>query len=371
MINDEPIHFHWRLVQNGESDGHLSTWQDNDKRSAWPDINQQGDFCKIAEELEIESVLLDINYAKPDPVLLTMALIKSVSKLGFITAVRPGLLSPTLFAQQINTISTFSNGRIYLNVVAGHSPDEQKTYGDFLSHNERYERTDEFLNICTQFWHNNGPVNCNGKFIKVEEALLKTPYVSDNSSRPFIFIGGGSQPAIDLTLKYGDCLMQLGDEPEKIRQKVKPVISAGRAAGLRFSVICRPTNEEAVVTANQLLESMAHLSGKQDKLVAECDSQSVKGNYKLADNEWPSPNLWTGAVKFVGPYAVVLVGSYEEVAAKIIEYKQAGITHFILSGWPKLEEMKRFATHVIPLIRKIENSSNVSSPVKESLNISS
>ena len=41
-----------------------------------------------------------------------------------------------------------TGGRVSLNIVAGHSPDEQRYYGDFLTHDERYERTDEFLTIC-------------------------------------------------------------------------------------------------------------------------------------------------------------------------------------------------------------------------------
>ena len=354
-MDKERIHFHWRLVQGGESYGAMSSWQSGGAGAALPDIELQSRFCETAEELGIESVLVDINYAKPDPTVLTAALIRQTEKLGFIIAVRSGLLSPTLFTQQINTLSTFSNGRIYLNVVAGHSPAEQKTYGDFLSHDDRFMRTDDFLNVCTQFWKDRGPVNCDGKFIKVEEALLKTPYVSDDAQRPFIFIGGGSQPAIDLTLKYGDCLMQLGDIPENIQHKIKPVIDGGKAAGLRFSVICRPTNEEAIEAAAKLMESVTEQHARQDQMVAASDSQSIKSTYNMAADAWPSSNLWAGAVRTIGPTALAIVGSYEEVAAKLIEYRQYGITHFILSGWPTLNEMKHFGENVIPVVRTMEN----------------
>jgi alkanesulfonate monooxygenase len=358
MTNKDSLHFHWRLVQSGEADGLINTWQGNDNRAAWPDMEVQGDFCKTAEASGIESLLVDINYAKPDPTLLTMALIKKVNKLGFIIAVRSGLISPALFTQQINTLSTFSNGRIYLNVVAGPSPAELKTYGDYLSHDERYARTDDFLNICTQFWNKNGLVNLQGKYLKVEDGMLKTPYVSDTSQRPYIFIGGGSQPAIDLTVKYGDCWIQMGDSAEKIAKKVQPVIAAGKDIGLRFSVICRATNNEAVIAANQLLEKTIQKVPLQSSLVTESDSQSMKKSYSQSGEEWPAPNLWLGALKTVGPAGVAIVGSYEDVAKRFIEYKQAGVTHFILSGWPKLEEMARFTQHVMPIIRKMENGLN-------------
>jgi len=362
-MTEDRIHFHWRLLQGGENSNLSSATQNYLGKAAWPDIKSQGEFCRAAERLGIESVLVDINYGKPDPTLLTMALSNEAKQLGFIIAVRSGLLSPTLFAQQINTLSTFTNGRIYLNVVAGHSPSEQKYYGDFLSHDERYERTDDFLNVCRQFWDSDSRVNVDGKYIQVEEGILRTPYVSPNKvKRPFIFVAGGSQPAINLTLKYGDCWIQLADSPDNIQKKVALTISKGKAAGLRMSIICRPTYEEAIQAADLLLEKSKTNKSEQNKYVKESDSQSIKENQVLASSDWPSPNLWTGVVKTVGPTGIAIVGSYEQVAHKIIEYKKAGVTHFIFSGWPKLLEMERFGTHVIPLVREMESirKSNIS-----------
>ena len=39
---------------------------------------------------------------------------------------RSGLLSPTLFVQQVNTLSALTNGRGSINMVAGHTPSEQR-----------------------------------------------------------------------------------------------------------------------------------------------------------------------------------------------------------------------------------------------------
>ncbi|MDH7448107.1 LLM class flavin-dependent oxidoreductase [Aquimarina sp. 2201CG14-23] len=353
-MEEDNIHFHWRLIQGGEESYTTSATQNDSGKAAWPDLKLQSDFCKEAEKLGIESVLVDINYGKPDPTLLTLALTKEIKQLGFIIAVRSGLLSPTLFVQQINTLSTFSKGRLYINVVAGHSPTEQQYYGDFLTHNERYERTDDFLSACLQFWDTDGPVNVTGKYLKIEEGLLNTPYVSEKTKRPFIFIGGGSQPAIDLSLKYGDCWIQLGDTPGNIQKKITPILTKGKVAGLRLSVICRSTNAEAILAANKLLEETKKYKNQQNGYVTKSDSKSINKTQQLAKDEWPSPNLWTGVVKTIGPTGIAIVGSYKEVAEKFIEYKEVGVTHFILSGWPKLEEMNRFGTHVIPIIRKME-----------------
>ncbi|GAB5400982.1 MAG: LLM class flavin-dependent oxidoreductase [Aureisphaera sp.] len=351
---DSSIHFHWRLIQSGEENMITATSQNDGAKAALPDIEQQGEFCKIAQELGIESVLIDINYGKPDPMLLPLALAKYAPNMGYIIAIRSGLLSPTLFAQQINTLSTLIKGKIFINIVAGYNPAELKTYGDFLDHNERYARTGEFLDICTRFWAKKTPVNVDGNYFKIEEGLLNTPFVSEHGERPFLFISGGSQPAIDLSEAYGDCWMQLGEPPEKLHAKLSPLLEMGKSAGLRFGVICRETAEEALAAAFQLKESTEQDEQRQTSLVLKSDSYSLRENLLLADQDWPSSRVWTGLIKSVGPTGIALVGSYEEIALKIMEFKKAGVSHFILSGWPKLEEMKRFGTHVLPLVRKME-----------------
>ncbi|HEY7547022.1 MAG TPA: alkanesulfonate monooxygenase, partial [Blastocatellia bacterium] len=67
-----------------------------------------------------------------------------------------------------------------------------------------------------------------------------------------------------------------------------------------------------------------------------------------------TPTLWTGAVRYYGSPAIALVGTPEEIASAIIEYKKTGITQFIFSGWPKLDEMIYFGKEVLPLIRRKE-----------------
>ena len=47
-----------------------------------------------------------------------------------------------------------------------------------------------------------------------------------------------------------------------------------------------------------------------------------------------------------------LVGSHEEVANLIEEYANLGITEFILSGYPHLEEAYWFGEGVLPELRR-------------------
>src|ERR1700704_4640353 len=210
------LRFHWRLPLGGESSGVTMASQNQMPAIGLPDLAQQIHFCRQAEECGIDSLLTDFGFAKPDSILLAAALGMATVKVKFIVAYRSGLLSPTTFVQQLNTLSALIQGRFSLNIVAGYSPEEQRSYGDFLSHDERYERTDEFLSICHAFWKRNGAVNFAGKYYQIENGKLSTPFVSADRKSPEIFIAGSSPPAQELALRQGTCWMRLAGPPQRI-----------------------------------------------------------------------------------------------------------------------------------------------------------
>jgi predicted ATPase len=70
-----------------------------------------------------------------------------------------------------------------------------------------------------------------------------------------------------------------------------------------------------------------------------------------AQGEWLGPNLWTGIGRARLGVGTALVGSGENVAARLREYVDEGIDTFILSGYPHKEEAKRFGRYVIPHFR--------------------
>jgi len=165
-----------------------------------------------------------------------------------------------------------------------------------------------------------------------------------------------------LAIRCGTLWMRMGDTPENLRESNKKVLAAGKEVGLRMAVIARPTHDEAVRAAHELvatLDQSLQERQKEGEFVKKSDSVSIKAIYQMAnENEWPAPYLWRGAVRTHGPATICLVGSPEELACAFMEYKKVGITQFILSGWPKLEEMVYFGAHVLPLVREMERAHN-------------
>ncbi|MGH9429822.1 MAG: LLM class flavin-dependent oxidoreductase, partial [Terriglobia bacterium] len=231
-------------------------------------------------------------------------------------------------------------------------------YGDFLSHDERYDRTDEFLSVCRAFWESCGEVDFQGKYYAVERGRINTPFIAEDRSCPEIFLGGNSEKAAELAAKHASCLWRFPDAPEKLQPQIQPVLDAGKEAGLLVSLIARETREEALGAAHRLIEGFgAETKDVHKQFAARSDSKGFTSMYKLSEDEaasWLTPYLWVGAVPYLGAPAIALVGSFEEVAEAMIGYKRLGISQFLFLGWPDIEEMTLFGSHVLPLVRRKE-----------------
>jgi len=322
--------------------------------AALPDMEGWVKFAKSAEESGIESVLLSFSRYEPDTILIACAVGGATTKLKFIVAYRMGLMQPTTFVQQINTLSGLIGGRVSLNVVAGSSTAEQHGYGDFLDHDERYARAEEFLAICRSFWSDNEETDFAGKYCRVEGGKLHTPFLAPDRSAPEIYVSGHSEQAQSLALSRGSSWLRLIDVPEKL----EPVVSRFRAQGievsLRLGIICRPTYEEAVRAGKAMLPD-EEIGKRERAILSKSDSQTLQQALAAADDVgWLSRNLWAGLVPYYGSSAMTLLGSPQELADIFLEYKRIGVTQFIISGWPKLDEMLIFGREVLPLVRKAE-----------------
>jgi alkanesulfonate monooxygenase len=327
------------------------------RQSGLPDLEAQVPFAQVAEACGIDSLLIDFGWSKPDPILLATALGLATTKVRLIIAHRSGLMGPVTFVQQLNTLSALIGDRFSLNIVAGHSPDEQRGYGDFLGHDDRYARTDEYLGICRALWADDRDVTFEGKYYRVEHARLNTPFISTQRGFPETYIAGNSPPARSLSLTRGSCWMRLAETPDQVAGAAQAVLASGGEVGLRIQTVARRTHAEAVEAAHALAASAGKEfddKGAERSFITRSDSVSMRAADALADREWLTPCLWTGLIRTHGAAAMALVGDPDELASAFLEYGRAGVSQFIISGWPKLEEMQFFGEHVLPRVRARE-----------------
>jgi alkanesulfonate monooxygenase len=356
------LRFHWMLPKGGEVA--MKTAQEtcrvlttkSQSPAALPDMEGWVYFAQAAEKAGIESVLMSFSRYEPDTLIVACALGQATSALKFIVAYRSGLIQPTSFVQQVNTLSTLIGGRVALNIVAGSSNEEQRGYGDFLEHDERYARAEEFLAVCRSFWRANGDVDFDGHYYRVERGKLHTPYLAPGRDSPEVYVAGHSDPARRLACAQGSCWLRLIDTPEKLEPVVAAVREHGVEVCLRLCLVCRKTRQEALRAAEALLPN-DDIGRQERRILSKSDSKTMKDALTAADNlGWLNEHLWAGLVPYYGASSMTLVGSPEDLAEVFLEYKRIGVTQFIIAGWPKLDEMVIFGRDVLPLIRDAERN---------------
>jgi len=356
------LRFHWFLPTNGDGrdivgGGHgVATGAAGAIRPA--SVKYLGQIARSAEQLGFEGALTPTGAWCEDAWLATAMLVEVTERLKFLVAFRPGLISPTLSAQMAATFQRHSGGRLLLNVVTGGEATEQRAYGDFLSKDQRYERCGEFLDIVTRLWRGS-TVTVSGTHLRVEGARLsRLP-----DPVPPLYFGGSSSAAGPVAARYSDVYLTWGEPPAAVDEKLRWIDGLARGVGrpvrygIRLHVIARDTADEAWRQARRLIEGIdeAAIQSVQEGL-AHSESEGQRRMLSLhggrMDRLEVSPNLWAGIGLLRGGAGTALVGSHTKVADRIEEYASLGISEFILSGYPHLEEAYWVGEGVLPILRQ-------------------
>jgi alkanesulfonate monooxygenase len=313
-------------------------------------------IAQAADSLGYGGVLLPTGAGCEDAWLVASALIPVTKRLRFLVAVRPGLMSPTLAARMTATFDRISDGRLLINVVTGGDPVELAGDGVHLSHDERYEVTDEFLEVWRRTLAGD-TVTLHGKHLKIDEAKLLIKGVQ--RPHPPLYFGGSSPAAQRVAARHIDKYLTWGEPPAQAAEKIAAVRRLAEAEGrdvtfgMRLHVIVRESEEAAWAAANELIGRVDEATiARAQAIYARMDSHGQERMRALhngkRDNLEIAPNLWAGVGLVRGGAGTALVGSPDQVAARMEEYAGIGIDTFILSGYPHLEEAYRFAELVFP-----------------------
>jgi alkanesulfonate monooxygenase len=328
-----------------------------------PDIEYMAQIAKSVEQLGFYGVLTPTGVWCEDAWLVTAALTRDTERLKFIVAFRPGITSPTLSAHMAGTFQALSRGRLLLNVVTGGHSDELRRFGDFMPHDERYARCDEFLSVVRGSWGAE-PFDFSGTYYTVNGATV----FSRPDPLPDIYFGGSSPAAAQVAARQADVYLTFGEPPAQVEEKIGWVrgIAEGLGRQLRFGmrihVIARDRAEDAWAEAARLLgfAGTDEITSAQQTLavsesVGQQRQQALLGKYRHSSDPRDLeiyPNLWAGVGLLRGGAGTAMVGSHDQVADLIEDYASRGVEEFILSGYPHLEEAYWFGEGVLPVLRK-------------------
>jgi alkanesulfonate monooxygenase len=171
--------------------------------------------------------------------------------------------------------------------------------------------------------------------------------------RPLIYVGGESEPARALVADHGDVWFINGQPLEDVAGLIADVAARPRRScplrfGLSAFVIARETGEQASAAHERLL----NLAAKDAPMKA---IQRENTDPKVVMMQTMQKTARVGSN---GGTAAGLVGSYDEVAARIRAFHAAGIELFMLQFQPFEAEMERFAKEVIPRVRQAQSETS-------------
>ncbi|QVM94531.1 LLM class flavin-dependent oxidoreductase [Pseudomonas sp. SORT22] len=341
-----PGHIAPGLLQDGSADGFTY-------------IDYIAQVAKAAELAGFEGALLPTG---PEPWIAAAALARETRRLRFLIAFQATWTLPAYAAQQAAILQHLSHGRLDWNIITGGNPASQRAQGDFLDHDQRYKRTGEFLDIIQGLWSNER-FSYDGDIYRLENGALP-PHLG-NERKPGVYFSGFSEPALEVAARHADVYLNWAEPVEQLKPHIERVRELadkqGRTVrfGLRVDLFARETEDAAW---RDLRRQFDKLEGKPSAVSTAFTSasDSVGGarqtayhqNIQRFDDLIIGANLWAGFAKAKPGPTVGLVGSHENIAERLAEYRDAGFSTFILAGNPHLEEALRIGQEVLPLVRQ-------------------
>jgi alkanesulfonate monooxygenase len=340
--------------------GMIATRASSETRSAdgpLVDVPFTRAFARVHEESGFDRALIGYYSDAPDGFVVAGDVFAHTERLGVLLAHRPGFVAPTVAARKLATLDQFSGGRLALHVISGGSDADQRRDGDYLDHDTRYRRTDEYLEVLRAIWTGEGLIDHAGEFYRFEGA--STAVRTTQQPHLPIYFGGSSDAAIAVAARHADVYALWGEPLEPCRAHIERVRAAAAANGraLRFSLSLRAilgdTEDAAWERAHALLEqARARVAGGS---ASYARSESVGSRRLLeaaAAGEVHDERLFTAIAEATGARGntTALVGTAEQVAASLLRYVDIGVTTILLRGFDPPEDARDYAT-VVRLVR--------------------
>ncbi len=280
----------------------------------------------------------------------TAAALAAVTEtLELMVAVRPTFHHPALLAKAAANIDQIASGRLSLNVVSSWWKDEATQYGlAFDEHDDRYARTAEWLTVVKGLW-TEPRFSFEGNLYRIDEAVLEPKPI--RRPWPVLYAGGESETAKNLIAAECDAYVMHGDSPEVVGRKIADMrqrreLLRPSSPPLRFGVagyvICRDSESEARSELARITDVHATSAGYSN-YHQWLSGTKLEQRVSLEDYSVSNRGLRSG-----------LTGTPEQIAEQLHAFEGVGVDLTLLQFSPQREEMERFGSEVIPLVRGAE-----------------
>ncbi|MFM8970379.1 MAG: LLM class flavin-dependent oxidoreductase, partial [Actinomycetota bacterium] len=299
---------------------------DAELRSSWAHCR---DIVLRAEHNGFDNVLLPSGYALGiDATAFASAIAVETSRIKLLLAVRLGELVVPQLARQIATLQQISNGRLVINAISSDLP------GETLSSEDRYRRTSESIAVLRTLIVGKR-AEFDGRFVT---AHVEPPRIAvDSPHDPVIYFGGLSEAARECAAESCDVYLMWPDTTPRMVEVMREMNA--RAAkfartlryGWRSHMIVRDTEAEARDAARRLLSRLDAETGASIRAKSlDSHSAGVARQSELRESAdadgYIERHLWTGVGRARSGAGIAIVGDPDQVAAKIREIRDAGVS---------------------------------------------
>ncbi len=317
-------------------------------------------IIQTADQLGYKNILLPTSYVVGQEVLpFAAAMAPKVKNINVLAAIRTGEIHPPMLARHLATLDHILKGRLTVNIINSDLPGLKE------DHEMRYQRCNEVLEILKQAWTQDY-IDFQGDIYKFKMPTDPIKPYQQNGG-PLLYFGGISPGSKDVCARYCDVFLMWPEPEDSIYETMKDM--SARAAqygrkidfGMRIHVIVRETEDEAKAYIKKLMSKFdAEMGEKLKNRTQDSKSAGVMRQdefRKMADaDDFVEPMLWTGIGRVRSGCGGAIVGTPDQVLAKLNRYMDMGIRAFILSGYPLLEECKLFGKHILPYLPNVKLS---------------
>ncbi|MCX5210821.1 LLM class flavin-dependent oxidoreductase [Kitasatospora sp. NBC_00240] len=328
-------------------------------------------LARAHEDNGWDRVLFAYAAGAPDPAPAAAYIAARLDRLQILLAHRPNVSYPTFAAKTFATLDRISDGRLTVHFITGGNDHEQQREGDFLTKDQRYDRTREYIRIVKRAWTSREPFDHEGEYYRFNDFVSDVlpvqqprPGVSFGGSSPAAYAAGGAEA--DVYCLWGEPLAQTAEQIETVR-------AAARAAGrtdlpriqVAFRPIIAPTEELAWEKAYRTVDAIQER--RRSGALGRRQPAGATGTAPAPENtgsqrllaiaeagERYDRALWTPTAAATGGAgnSNALVGTPETVAQALLDYYDLGVDILSARGYALLDDAVDFGRYVIPIVRE-------------------
>ncbi|ODT18436.1 MAG: 5,10-methylene tetrahydromethanopterin reductase [Kaistia sp. SCN 65-12] len=242
-----------------------------DQSHRYKDITYWTELAVMLEEAGFDSIfladvlgMLDVYEGKPDaalrtatqvpindPLTIIPAMAAVTKHLGFAATVSLTYEQPYAFARKMTSLDHLSRGRVGWNIVTSYLDSAARNLGrgEQLSHDERYDRGDEFMAVLYKLWEGSWeddavvidkakgiyvdparvhPIAHHGRYFDVPDAFIAEP---SPQRTPVLFQAGSSARGQTFAATHAEGVFVHGTRPEVIAPVVANIRASAAAQG--------------------------------------------------------------------------------------------------------------------------------------------